>query len=343
MRIPCPYCGERDVREFTYLGDATLERPDPQAPDADRSLHRLRLSARQSGRRAPRALVSRRRLPGLACGRARHAHARDRCRPLLQGGPMSAVDVLPFRRATAASSQRRVDRSIAAVRGFSTAKQSTASPATRLRRRCWPTACVWSAAASSITGRAASSPPGPRSRTRWSNCAAGARREPNTRPRRSSSLTASTRRARTAGRRCAFDLLAVNSLLAPFFLRGLLLQDLHVAGLVLGEGLRAHDPPRRGLGPRRTEPDPDHYEHAYAFCDVLVIGAGAAGLAAALVAARSGARVIVCEEDFIAGGRLLADDREIDGVPEARGPRRLSPNCVLPNVRLMPRTAYSAV
>ena len=34
MRIPCPFCGERDVHEFTYLGDATLERPDPAEPDA---------------------------------------------------------------------------------------------------------------------------------------------------------------------------------------------------------------------------------------------------------------------------------------------------------------------
>lgn len=28
MRIPCPHCGERDVQEFSYLGDATLVRPD---------------------------------------------------------------------------------------------------------------------------------------------------------------------------------------------------------------------------------------------------------------------------------------------------------------------------
>jgi heterotetrameric sarcosine oxidase delta subunit len=34
MRIACPYCGERDVREFTYHGDATPVRPDPAAPDA---------------------------------------------------------------------------------------------------------------------------------------------------------------------------------------------------------------------------------------------------------------------------------------------------------------------
>jgi methylglutamate dehydrogenase subunit B len=34
MRIACPYCGERGVHEFTYLGDAKPTRPDPAAPDA---------------------------------------------------------------------------------------------------------------------------------------------------------------------------------------------------------------------------------------------------------------------------------------------------------------------
>lgn len=35
MRIPCPYCGARDAHEFAYLGDATVNRPDPAAPDAE--------------------------------------------------------------------------------------------------------------------------------------------------------------------------------------------------------------------------------------------------------------------------------------------------------------------
>ncbi len=35
MRIKCPYCGERDASEFTYLGAADLKRPDPAAPDAE--------------------------------------------------------------------------------------------------------------------------------------------------------------------------------------------------------------------------------------------------------------------------------------------------------------------
>jgi sarcosine oxidase subunit delta len=34
MRIRCPYCGERDLIEFTYLGDASFARPDPDAADA---------------------------------------------------------------------------------------------------------------------------------------------------------------------------------------------------------------------------------------------------------------------------------------------------------------------
>jgi methylglutamate dehydrogenase subunit B len=34
MRIPCPHCGLRDLREFTYLGDATPQRPDPDGADA---------------------------------------------------------------------------------------------------------------------------------------------------------------------------------------------------------------------------------------------------------------------------------------------------------------------
>jgi sarcosine oxidase subunit delta len=37
MRINCPYCGERGNDEFSYLGDASVVRPDPSAPNADES------------------------------------------------------------------------------------------------------------------------------------------------------------------------------------------------------------------------------------------------------------------------------------------------------------------
>ena len=48
---------------------------------------------------------------------------------------------------------------------------------------------------------------------------------------------------------------------------------------------------------------------------MLVIGGGPTGLMAALAAGRAGARVILCEEDFRLGGRLLSERQEIDGKP----------------------------
>lgn len=40
MRIPCPFCGARDLTEFTYLGDASLaQRPDPTSSDALERFH----------------------------------------------------------------------------------------------------------------------------------------------------------------------------------------------------------------------------------------------------------------------------------------------------------------
>lgn len=35
MRIQCPFCGERDLVEFAYYGDADFHRPDAQTPDAE--------------------------------------------------------------------------------------------------------------------------------------------------------------------------------------------------------------------------------------------------------------------------------------------------------------------
>ncbi len=72
-----------------------------------------------------------------------------------------------------------------------------------------------------------------------------------------------------------------------------------------------------GMGEAPTEPDPDYYEHRNAHCDVLVAGAGPAGLMAALAAARSGANVIIADEQDEFGGQLLSTADEIDGQPAA--------------------------
>ena len=70
-----------------------------------------------------------------------------------------------------------------------------------------------------------------------------------------------------------------------------------------------------GLGKAPRAPDPDRYDKRHAHCDVLVAGGGPAGLAAALAAGRTGARVIVADDQQEFGGALLNTRAEIDGKP----------------------------
>jgi sarcosine oxidase subunit alpha len=67
-----------------------------------------------------------------------------------------------------------------------------------------------------------------------------------------------------------------------------------------------------GLGSAPQAADPDRYERLHAHCDVLVVGAGPAGLASALAAARSGARVMLADERARFGGSLNASLVSID-------------------------------
>lgn len=69
-----------------------------------------------------------------------------------------------------------------------------------------------------------------------------------------------------------------------------------------------------GTAPVTHRPE-ERYEKRYHHCDVLVIGAGPAGLAAATAAGRSGARVMLVDEQVEAGGSLLNSEREINGKP----------------------------
>ena len=70
-----------------------------------------------------------------------------------------------------------------------------------------------------------------------------------------------------------------------------------------------------GLGSAPVQDDPDSYDKLNQHCDVLVVGAGPAGLVAAREAARAGARVIIADEQNEFGGSLLASTNNIDGQP----------------------------
>ena len=94
-----------------------------------------------------------------------------------------------------------------------------------------------------------------------------------------------------------------------------------------------------GFGCAPTEPDPDRYDHRNAHCDVLVVGAGPAGLMAALVAGRAGARVMLVDEQSEPGGSLLASDARLEGrAASAWLADALAELHAMPEVVVLPRT-----
>ncbi|WP_372609654.1 sarcosine oxidase subunit alpha family protein [Aquicoccus sp.] len=139
-----------------------------------------------------------------------------------------------------------------------------------------------------------------------------------------------------------WDLLALNDLAAPFFGAGFYYKTF-MWPRAFWEKL--YEPMIRraaGLGALSGQANAERYERAFAHCDLLVIGAGPAGLMAALTAARAGADVILADEDRVMGGRLNLETEEVGGqagrdwaagvVEELRA---------MENVRLMPRTTVT--
>jgi sarcosine oxidase subunit alpha len=114
----------------------------------------------------------------------------------------------------------------------------------------------------------------------------------------------------------AFDAGAVNDLLWPFFPAGFYYKTFLWPKRAWS---RLYEPIIRraaGLGRAPTAPDEAHYAQRYAHCDVLVVGGGPAGLAAARAAASAGASVILCDEQNEFGGSLLASPKSwVEGVP----------------------------
>jgi sarcosine oxidase subunit alpha len=130
-----------------------------------------------------------------------------------------------------------------------------------------------------------------------------------------------------------FDIGAVNSLAARFLSAGFYYKTFMWPPAFWE---KVYEPLIRraaGLGRPPASPDPDAYEHCHAHCDVLVVGSGAAGLAAARAAGETGARVILTEHDFELGGGLLSEPTQWpwrDAMVKALRE--------MPEMRLLPRT-----
>jgi methylglutamate dehydrogenase subunit C len=107
-----------------------------------------------------------------------------------------------------------------------------------------------------------------------------------------------------------FDVMAINSLAAPLFTAGFYYKTF------MGPFKRSwmfYEPFIRkaaGLGKATIDKHRESFDTVYKFCDVLVIGAGPAGIAAALTAGRAGARVVLAEQDTVLGGTLLSSKSE---------------------------------
>jgi sarcosine oxidase subunit alpha len=107
-----------------------------------------------------------------------------------------------------------------------------------------------------------------------------------------------------------FDIAAINNLLGRLFGAGFYYKTF-IRPKALWKYYEWFIRRSAGIGLSPLDPDPDHYEHHNAHCDVLVAGAGPAGLMAALAAARSGARVIIADEQSELGGSLLSTSARI--------------------------------
>ncbi|AOZ68866.1 sarcosine oxidase subunit alpha [Rhodobacter xanthinilyticus] len=167
----------------------------------------------------------------------------------------------------------------------------------------------------------------------------GARQEPNTRATMAELYDGLVAKSQNRVGSLAFDLLAVNDLASPFFAAGFYYKTF-MWPKAFWEKL--YEPAIRkaaGLGSLSMLPDPDEYDKGFLHCDLLVIGGGAAGLAAALTAARAGAKVILADEDFRLGGRLLAETNPLDDAPATEWLARVEAEfAALPNLRVMRRT-----
>ena len=109
-----------------------------------------------------------------------------------------------------------------------------------------------------------------------------------------------------------FDFAAINGALKPFFSAGFYYKTFMGPFSNTKFWMMCETIIRKaaGMGTASREPDPDLYDIAHGFCDLLVIGAGSAGLTAAVEAAEAGKTVWLVDQDFEVGGWILSSGND---------------------------------
>ena len=126
---------------------------------------------------------------------------------------------------------------------------------------------------------------------------AGAWREPNSRATMAEIFEGLEAASQNRGPSLKYDPLAVNNLLSPLLSAGFYYKTFMWPASFWETFYEPMIRRAAGLGRNAGLPDPDIYEKTTEFCDVLVIGAGADGVAAAAEAAATGQRVLLCDEN----------------------------------------------
>ncbi|OYW59218.1 MAG: sarcosine oxidase subunit alpha, partial [Rhodobacterales bacterium 12-65-15] len=167
----------------------------------------------------------------------------------------------------------------------------------------------------------------------------GGRQEPNTRATVAELFDGLEAMSQNRWPSLRFDAMAINDRLNAFFAAGFYYKTFMWPKSFWE---KVYEPIIRraaGLGSVSREEDPDAYDKGFLHCDLLVIGAGPAGLMAALTAGRAGKRVILADEDFRMGGRLNAETYAVgqsSGAVWAEA--AVAELASMPTVRLMVRT-----
>ena len=101
-----------------------------------------------------------------------------------------------------------------------------------------------------------------------------------------------------------------------------------------------------GLGKSPTENDPDIYDHKYYHCDVLIVGAGPAGLSAASIAVKTGKKILLVDERPHFGGNLAFTDEELAKINDLKPSEWIKKTCTdlqnNKNIMILNRTSVAA-